>query len=97
MDKMRQTGIVRKVDELGRWVIPMEVRRTLSIKPLDRLELFIGNDNEIILKKYEPTISDYRRLEDLIDILTEKNEEGRLNEIIDYLAEAKKRMDNIPY
>lgn len=90
MEKMKQTGIVRKIDELGRWVIPMEVRRNLGIKSLDKLELFIGPENEIILKRFEPTISDFRRLEDLIEIFEEKNEEGKLNEVIEYLKKAEK-------
>ncbi|PAB58086.1 AbrB/MazE/SpoVT family DNA-binding domain-containing protein [Anaeromicrobium sediminis] len=51
---MKSTGIVRKVDELGRVVIPIELRRTLGIKEKDTLEIYVDRDN-IILKKYEPT------------------------------------------
>lgn len=98
MEKMQQTGIIRKVDELGRWVIPMEIRKSFQIKPLDRLEMFIGEDNEIILKKYQPTISVKRRLEDLIDTFTESNDDyGRLDDIINYLKEARKRIDDLSY
>jgi transcriptional pleiotropic regulator of transition state genes len=50
---MKSTGIVRKVDELGRIVIPIELRRTLTIGEKDALEIFVDGDN-IILKKYEP-------------------------------------------
>ena len=50
---MKSTGIVRKVDELGRVVIPIELRRTLSIAEKDALEIFTEADT-IILKKYEP-------------------------------------------
>lgn len=50
---MKSTGIVRKVDELGRVVIPIELRRTLSIGEKDALEIFTEGDT-IILKKYEP-------------------------------------------
>jgi transcriptional pleiotropic regulator of transition state genes len=50
---MRSTGIVRKVDELGRIVLPVELRRTLDIAEKDALEIFIDRAN-IILKKYEP-------------------------------------------
>ena len=50
---MKSTGIVRKVDELGRFVIPIELRRTLDIKIKDSLEIFIDG-NYIMLKKYEP-------------------------------------------
>ncbi|RBP42220.1 AbrB/MazE/SpoVT family DNA-binding domain-containing protein [Garciella nitratireducens] len=51
---MKSTGIVRKVDELGRVVIPIELRRTLDINIKDSLEIFVDG-NHIILKKYEPT------------------------------------------
>lgn len=50
---MKSTGIVRKVDELGRVVIPIELRRTLNIDVKDALEIFTEGDT-IILKKYEP-------------------------------------------
>ena len=50
---MKSTGIVRKVDELGRVVIPIELRRTLGINEKDALEIYVENDR-IILKKYEP-------------------------------------------
>lgn len=49
---MKSTGIVRKVDELGRIVIPIELRRTLGIEEKDGLEIFTDNDR-IILRKYE--------------------------------------------
>lgn len=50
---MKSTGIVRKVDELGRIVIPIELRRTLNIDQKDALEIYVDSD-QIILKKYEP-------------------------------------------
>lgn len=50
---MKSTGIVRKVDELGRVVIPIELRRTLGINEKDGLEIFVENDR-VILRKYEP-------------------------------------------
>ena len=51
---MKSTGIVRKVDELGRIVFPIELRRTLDIDIKDALEIYVENDT-ILLKKYEPT------------------------------------------
>jgi len=51
--QMKSTGIVRKVDELGRVVIPIELRRTLGIEQKDALEIYVDNEH-IILKKYEP-------------------------------------------
>ncbi len=50
---MKSTGIVRRVDELGRVVIPIELRRTLNIAERDALEIYVDGE-EIILKKYEP-------------------------------------------
>ena len=50
---MKSTGIVRKVDELGRVVIPIELRRTLQIEERDALEIYVDGE-KIILKKYEP-------------------------------------------
>ena len=50
---MKSTGIVRKVDELGRIVLPIELRRTLNINEKDSLEISVEND-KIVLQKYEP-------------------------------------------
>ncbi len=50
---MKSTGVVRKVDELGRIVIPIELRRTMGIEEKDALEIYVDSDR-IILKKYEP-------------------------------------------
>lgn len=50
---MKSTGVVRKVDELGRIVIPMELRRNLDIAEKDALEIFVDGDR-IMLKKYAP-------------------------------------------
>lgn len=51
---MKSTGIVRKVDELGRIVLPIELRRTLDIAEKDAIEIYVDGGS-IILKKYEPT------------------------------------------
>ncbi|MDD4188580.1 MAG: AbrB/MazE/SpoVT family DNA-binding domain-containing protein [Eubacteriales bacterium] len=51
---MKSTGIVRKVDELGRVVLPIELRRTLEIAEKDPMEVFVDGST-IILKKYEPS------------------------------------------
>jgi stage V sporulation protein T len=53
---MKVTGIVRRVDDLGRIVIPKEIRRSLRIKEGDPLEIFISRDGEIIFKKYDGEI-----------------------------------------
>lgn len=51
---MRATGIVRRIDDLGRVVIPKEIRRTLRIREGDPLEIYTDRDGEVILKKYSP-------------------------------------------
>ncbi|MGG0587656.1 AbrB/MazE/SpoVT family DNA-binding domain-containing protein [Priestia megaterium] len=53
---MKSTGIVRKVDELGRVVIPIELRRTLGIAEKDVLEIYV-DEERIILKKYKPNMT----------------------------------------
>lgn len=51
---MKATGIVRRIDDLGRVVIPKEIRRTLRIREGDPLEIFTDREGEVILKKYSP-------------------------------------------
>lgn len=51
---MKSTGIVRKVDELGRIVLPIELRRTMNIDVKDAMEIYVDGD-QIVLKKYEPS------------------------------------------
>lgn len=51
---MKSTGIVRKVDELGRIVLPVELRRTLDIAERDELEIYL-DDDKVVLRKYEPS------------------------------------------
>ena len=51
---MKATGVVRRIDDLGRVVIPKEIRKTLRIKEGDPLEIFTDREGEIILKKYSP-------------------------------------------
>lgn len=69
---MKATGIVRKIDELGRLVIPMELRKTMKIGEKDPMEIFVSGD-VIMLKKYAPGCtfcgcsSTERRIESLFD------------------------------
>jgi AbrB family transcriptional regulator (stage V sporulation protein T) len=70
---MKATGIVRRIDDLGRVVIPKEIRRTLRIREGDPLEIFVDRDGEVILKKYSPIseLSDFAKeyAESLFDSL----------------------------
>ena len=54
LEEMKATGIVRRIDDLGRVVVPKEIRRTLGIREGTPLEIFTGQDGEVILKKYSP-------------------------------------------
>ena len=63
---MKSTGIVRKVDELGRVVIPIEIRNQFKIAEKDPLEIYV-NDSSIILKKYEPNCIFCDSTDDLVE------------------------------
>ncbi len=63
---MKSMGIVRRVDELGRIVLPRELRRSLDINIKDPIEIFTSND-KIVLKKYEPADIFTGEMEDLIE------------------------------
>jgi len=62
---LKSTGIVRKVDELGRIVLPIELRRTLGIAEKDALEIYVDGEN-IVLKKYEPACIFCNNAKDII-------------------------------
>lgn len=68
---MKSTGIVRKLDELGRITLPIELRRTLGVGERDSLEIFVEED-KIILTKYEPTDIFTGGKEDLFDFCGKK-------------------------
>lgn len=65
---MKETGIVRRIDELGRVVIPKEIRRTMRIREGEEMEVFVAEDNTVMLKKYSPLLAlqdiakDYRSI-----------------------------------
>lgn len=63
---MKSTGIVRKVDELGRVVLPIELRKTLGIDVRDPMEIFVEED-KVILKKYEPADIFTGDMDDLVE------------------------------
>ena len=69
---MIATGIVRKIDELGRIVIPKEIRKTMKIREGEPLEIFVEKTGEVILKKYDP-LSDLKNEVDIFTETLEKN------------------------
>ena len=62
---MKATGIVRKIDELGRVVIPMELRKTFDLNEGTPMEIFVDVNGEIILKKYQPGCVICGRVDDI--------------------------------
>ncbi|MDR2898855.1 MAG: AbrB/MazE/SpoVT family DNA-binding domain-containing protein [Clostridiales bacterium] len=78
---MKSTGVVRKVDELGRVVLPIEIRRTLNIDVHDPLEIFIDSDR-IILKKYESADVFTGEMDDLIEYCGKKVSVNSIKEMV---------------
>lgn len=69
---MKSTGIVRTVDSVGRFVIPMELRRTMNIVDSeDALEVFV-DDDKIILRKYSPSCTFCKSLDDIVEYCGQK-------------------------
>ena len=65
---MKATGVIRRIDELGRVVVPKEIRTNLGIKPFEQLEIFIEDEN-IILKKYSNFTKLIKMANILVDII----------------------------
>ena len=70
---MRATGIVRRIDDLGRVVIPKEIRRTIGLREGDAMEIFLDNDKGVIFKKYGGKLDD-----DMISLADQLDNEDML-------------------
>ncbi|MDR0918347.1 MAG: AbrB/MazE/SpoVT family DNA-binding domain-containing protein [Oscillospiraceae bacterium] len=66
---MKATGIVRRIDDLGRVVIPKEIRRTMRIRESDPLEIYTNNEGEVIFKKYSAISEIYENAAQVADII----------------------------
>jgi transcriptional pleiotropic regulator of transition state genes len=77
---MKSTGIVRKLDELGRITLPIELRRTLGVGERDPLEIFVDEDR-IVLKKYEPADIFNGEKNELIDYCGKKVSKSSIREL----------------
>lgn len=77
---MKKTGIVRKLDELGRITLPIELRRTLDIGERDSLEIYVEDDH-IILAKYEPCDVFNGSTDDLVDYCGKKVSKESIKEL----------------
>ena len=87
---MKATGIVRRIDDLGRVVIPKEIRRTICIKEGDPIELYLDEEGGIVLKPYVLDVG--RVLENAIDMVAkalEYDERYEAKEVIDKLEAAE--------
>ena len=93
---MKATGMVRRIDNLGRIVIPMEIRRHLGINDRDNLEIFTDNEGNIILKKYDPLPDIVNRVKTLSEMINDNTnyEPEVTNKAIDMLKELQKILDN---
>ena len=78
---MKSTGIVRKIDELGRVVLPIELRKVLHIDVRDPLEVFVDGDS-IILRKYSPADIFTGTMEDLIEYKGKKISKKTIAELV---------------
>ena len=87
---MKSTGVVRRVDELGRIVIPIELRRTLDIAEKDALEIYVDGE-QIILKKYE--LSNAKKLEKKFKIIVFRGN-GLFRSVITPYIESKMLFTN---
>lgn len=81
---MRATGIVRRVDELGRIVIPKEIRKNLRIREGDPLELFVDNDG-LVLKPYHEKHLNFERLQSEWESLSTAERQELICEMVNHL------------
>ena len=89
---MKATGIVRRIDELGRVVIPKEIRRTQRIRRGDPLEIFTTGDGEVIFKKYSPMGEVNTLAAQLAEVLSRRREltDRSISQPLEKLMEARK-------
>ena len=82
---MKATGIVRRIDDLGRILIPREIRRAMRIKEGDPLEIFTTSDGEIILKSTEPNKMQEVEVLDYFDSLGEEDKRKLIKTLMNNL------------
>lgn len=94
---MKSTGIVRRIDELGRVVIPKELRRTMRIREGEEMEVYVAPDDTLVLKKYS-VLKDYAEVaQDYVDVLSNHTSAACLVCDTDgVVASSDKRLTNDP-
>ena len=90
---MRATGIVRKIDELGRIVLPIELRKTLNINDRDPMEVFVNDDDFIMLKKYEISCIFTGATEDLMEFEGRRVSKAAILAMAEQLKQAEEQAD----
>lgn len=90
---MKETGIVRKLDDLGRLVIPKEIRKMYKMKEGDSIEIYLDN-NAICIRKYDVTSSFYEQIESMCKILQEKYDNSILFTGEEYIKRNALRIDD---
>lgn len=85
---MKSTGIIRRIDDLGRIVIPREIRRTMHIHEGDPLEIFT-DDGAVLLRKYNPVITVLDTLKSLASEIAETEDLKRRGELLQKLSEMR--------
>lgn len=88
---MKATGIIRRIDDLGRVVIPKEIRRTCKIKEGDPMEIFVDREGAIIFKKYSPTADYDAEYRAIVRTLERHNIKGALYDNCEMLVSASDR------
>ena len=88
---MKATGIVRRVDDLGRVVIPKELRRTLMIQEGDSVEIYTGDNGEVIFRKYDMVSHIDEMIDAVVDVVEEESVQNA-SKILKKLSEVKELM-----
>lgn len=84
---MKSTGIIRRIDDLGRIVVPKEIRHRLDISEGDPLELFVLDDEYVAFRKYAPEPTVRQSLDRFIAVVSEEPELRQQPEILEKLSE----------
>lgn len=90
---MKSTGIVRRIDDLGRVVIPKEIRRSMGIREGDPLEIFL-DENVLIIQKYNESTPYIERIKDIISDMGDDNC-LKYPEVVELLNQAQKILRNV--
>ena len=86
---MQATGIMRRFDDLGRIVVPKDIRRSLGVKEGDWMEMFIGENGELILRPYVTTPLTYENVRDTYEQMEKKDRLALIKSLQNHLEDEK--------